>query len=465
MDNMDLTLIEVAKMCGGELSPVSDEKLIINDVVIDSRKAIDNTLFVAILGEKQDGHEFVYDISQKFKVANLVNKEQILKLADAQSVLKLPNLIYVKDTVKALGKLASCYRQKFDIPVVGITGSNGKTTVKEMLKLICEQQFGAKHVLATEGNLNNHLGMPLTLLKLNSTHKVAIIEMGMNHAGELDYLSNLAKPTITLVNNVLLAHAGFFNEIEDIARAKAEIYHGLSNTGVACINTLEPHYPIFEENIAPKIKRFYYGDNKTACYVKAKKADGSICVATPIGDLTVKLQVLGEHNEKNALSAIALALNLNCDPTNIENGLNNYQGFARRLEQKTAFNGALIIDDSYNANPASVKAAILAIEELPKPHWLILADLRELGKFENQAHEEIGRFASENKIDKLLTVGELAAIANKTFIGDKLHFISNRDVVKYCLDNLPKTATLLIKGSLSTNLKEVVNGLLKLEAV
>lgn len=459
MDDMDLTLTQVAKMCGGEVSLGSEEKLIINDVVIDSRKAIDNTLFIAILGEKQDGHEFVHAISQNSKVASLVNKDQILKLANTELVMKLPNLIYVEDTIKALGKLASCYRQKFDIPIVGITGSNGKTTVKEMLKLICEQQFGAQHVLATEGNLNNHLGMPLTLLKLNSTHKVAIIEMGMNHAGELDYLSHLAKPTITLVNNVLLAHAGFFNAIEDIARAKAEIYHGLSGDGVACINKLEPHYPIFEENIALKVRRFYYGDNKTECYLTAKNADGSICVATPIGDLAIKLQVLGEHNEKNALSAIALALNLNCELANIEKGLNSYKGFARRLERKTAFNEALIIDDSYNANPSSVKAAILAIEELPKPHWLILADLRELGKFENQAHEEIGRFASENKIDKLLTIGTLAAIANKTFIGDKLHFTSNQDVVKYCLDNLPKTATLLIKGSLSTNLKEVVNGL------
>jgi UDP-N-acetylmuramoyl-tripeptide--D-alanyl-D-alanine ligase len=462
MDNMDLTLAEVAKMCGGELSPNTDEKLSINNIVIDSRKAVDNTLFVAVIGEKQDAHEFIPELHQSnTQVASLVSRSQILKLNIPELITQLPNLIYVEDTVKALGKLASCHRQKFDIPVVGITGSNGKTTVKEMLKLICEHQFGAQHVLATEGNLNNHLGMPLTLLKLNSAHKVAIIEMGMNHAGELDYLSHLAKPTITLVNNVLLAHAGFFNEIEDIARAKAEIYHGLSDGGVACINTLEPLYPIFEENIAQQIKHFYYGDEKTECYLKAKKADGSICVATPVGDLTVKLQVLGEHNEKNALSAIALALNLNCDLVNIERGLNDYKGFARRLEQKTAFNGALIIDDSYNANPASVKAAILAIEELPKPHWLILADLKELGKFENQAHEEVGRFASENKIDKLLTVGELAAIANKTFIGDKLHFINNQDVVKYCLDNLPKAATLLIKGSLSTNLKEVVNSLLK----
>ncbi|MCE3268983.1 MAG: UDP-N-acetylmuramoyl-tripeptide--D-alanyl-D-alanine ligase [Burkholderiales bacterium] len=458
---MELTLIEIAQMCDGELSSASNKKLIINDAVIDSRKAIDNTLFIAIIGEKQDAHNFVFDLCHKnTQVACLVSKNQILKLANAELVMKLPNLIYVEDTIKALGKLASNYRQNFNIPVVGITGSNGKTTVKEMLKSICENQLGMGHVLATEGNLNNHLGVPLTLLKINSLHKVAIIEMGMNHARELDYLSSLAKPTVALVNNVLLAHAGFFNAIEDIARAKAEIYHGLSAGGIACINKLEPLYPIFEENIAPKIECFYYGDNKTRCYITAKKADGSICVATYKGNLTIKLQVIGEHNEKNALSAIALALNLNCDLINIEKGLNNYKGFARRLEQKTAFNGALLIDDSYNANPASVKAAIQAIEKLPKPHWLILADLKELGKFENQAHQDIGLFAYENRIDRLLTIGELAAIANKAFSGEKLHFATNQDIVKYCINNLPEVATLLIKGSLSTNLKEVVNSLL-----
>ncbi|MCC2626247.1 MAG: UDP-N-acetylmuramoyl-tripeptide--D-alanyl-D-alanine ligase [Burkholderiales bacterium] len=462
MDNMNLTLIEVAKMCGGELSPNSDEQLLINNVVIDSRKAVDNTLFVAIIGEKQDAHEFIAELHQSnTKVASLVSRNQVLKLNIPEIITQLPNLIYVEDTVKALGKLAGSYRQQFDIPIVGITGSNGKTTVKEMLKLICDYQFGAMHVLATEGNLNNHLGVPLSLFKLNSSHKVAILEMGMNHAGELDYLSNLAKPTITIVNNVRLAHAGFFNAIEDIARAKAEIYHGLVDNGVACINVLEPLYSIFEQNIAPKIKRFYYGNNSTVCYIKTSSANGEMCVVTPKGDLKVTLQVLGEHNQKNALSAIAIALNLNCDRLNVEKGLNDYKGFARRLEKKTAFNGALIIDDSYNANQSSVEAAILAIKGLPKPHWLILADLKELGKFGNQAHEEIGRFAAGNEIDKLLTIGELAEIANTSFTGDKLHFKSNQDVVKYCLNNLPKTATLLIKGSLSTNLKEVVNSLLK----
>lgn len=456
---MNISLIEIANMCGGVLSPNSDQNLSISNVIIDSRNIVNHNLFVAIIGENHDGHSFVSEVLHKFNAAALVSRTQLLKV-DASST-KLANLIYVEDTIKALGQLACAYRQQFNIPIVAITGSNGKTTVKEMLKSICNLQFGSQYVLATAGNLNNHIGMPLTLLKLNSMIKVAIIEMGMNHAKELDYLTNICCPTMAVVNNVLLAHAGFFNTIEDIARAKAEIYHGLSEDGIACINTVEPLYPIFEENIAGGTRRFYFGDSKSRCYVKSIASDGLMSVITEAGELNIRLQILGEHNQKNALTAIALAVNLNCDLINIENGLNNYTGYARRLEQKVAFNGALIIDDSYNANPASVKAAILAIEKLPKPHWFILADLKELGKFARIAHEEIGRFAAENKIDKFITIGELASIANEAFSGDKLHFSSNKDIVKYCRENLPIKATLLIKGSLSTNLKEVVNNLVR----
>lgn len=456
---MNLTLIEIAKMCGGVLSPDSNESLPINNVIIDSRNAQDNNLFVAITGENHDGHSFVGEVLNKVNAAALVSKTQILKLDVASA--KLPNLIYVEDTIKALGQLAGSYRQKFKIPVVGITGSNGKTTVKEMLKSICDVQFGADHVLATSGNYNNNIGMPLSLLRLSSVTKVAIIEMGMNHAKELDYLTHISQPTIAVVNNVFLAHAGFFNAIEDIARAKAEIYHGLLYDGIACINKAEPLYPIFEENVSASNPRFYFGDVESGCYIKSSTPDGVMNVVTAKGELHIQLKLLGSHNQYNALSAIALALNLNCDLTNIEKGLNNFTGYIRRLEKKMAFNGALIIDDSYNANPASVKAAIMAIKNLPKPHWFIFADLRELGKFAKAAHEEIGRFATDKEIDKFLTVGELASIANTTFNGDKLHFASNQDIVKYCRENLPKEATLLIKGSSSTNLKEVVNGLIK----
>ena len=446
---MNLSLKEVASMCGGVLSSDSNPLQLIINVVIDSREVVFGTLFVAIKGEKQDGHDYVAACFSQGAAAALVSVGESINL---------PNLIYVDDTVKALGLLAHNYRLKFNIPLVGITGSNGKTTVKEMLKSICEREFGKQHVLATTGNLNNHLGVPLTLLKLNPEHKVAIIEMGMNHAGELTYLSNLAKPSIAVVNNVLLAHAGFFADLNDIAKAKGEIYSGLGSDGIACINQASPFAHLWHHHPAKTIS---FATPGSICYLSHSGSNGEITLTTSAGEITTNLQVLGEHNKANAVTAVTLALLLNCNLYNISQGLASYTGYKGRLEKKTAFNDALIIDDSYNANPDSVKAAILAISELPKPHWFIFADLKELGKFTDPAHEEIGLFAANNGIDYLLTVGELSKTTNSVFKGSKMHFESNQDIVEYCKENLPKGATLLVKGSNSMHLAQVVAKLIK----
>ncbi len=211
---MVLSLNIIALMCNGDLSSGSNSDLIIKDVVIDSRMVKHGSLFIAIKGETQDGHSYV---------AVALKDKQAVAIVQHGCGLDLPNLIYVEDTVQALGLLAHNYRMQFNLPLVAITGSNGKTTVKEMLRSICNLQFGEKDVLATTGNLNNHLGVPLTLLNLNSQHKVAIIEMGMNHSGELEYLSMLARPTVAVVNNVMLAHAGFFNSLAEFHDLLAQI--------------------------------------------------------------------------------------------------------------------------------------------------------------------------------------------------------------------------------------------------
>jgi UDP-N-acetylmuramoyl-tripeptide--D-alanyl-D-alanine ligase len=450
---MNLTLKEVAVMCGGELSNHSKSDLSIKHVVINSLDAKASSLFAAIKGETHDGHDFVANILKNDSCAALVGEDYL------QSQARQPqNLIYVKDVIKALGRFAGFYRDRFEIPLVGITGSNGKTTVKEMLKSICIEQFGEQGVLANTGNLNNHLGVPLTLFGLKKQQKVAIIEMGMNHHGELDYLSRMAKPTIAVVNNVMLAHAGFFHDLTDIARAKGEIYYGLKPGGVACINLADKQHPIWDNDISKTINtRYTFGVDGSSCYLKNGNYNGEICIATTAGDIHTKLQVLGQHNQTNAVTATALAINLGCSLDSIEKGLANYAGYKGRLQQKTAFNGALIIDDSYNANPDSVKAAILAIAKLPKPHWLIFGDMGELGHLSQNAHIEIGKFAYKHKIDKLLTVGELAKYANDVFSGDKLHFATNQDIIEYCIKNLPTNTTVLIKGSKSTNLGSVVD--------
>ncbi len=449
---MQLTLGIVAKLCEGKLSEDSNPELMITNTVIDSRMVTIGSIFVAISGENSDGHLYVKNVINNGH-ASIVNNNYSLKLA---------NLVYVEDTVKALGRFAHNYRKMFNIPIIAITGSNGKTTVKEMVKSICDMHYGVEHVLATSGNFNNHLGMPLTLLKLNHKHRVAIIEMGMNHSGELDYLSKLAQPTIAIINNVMLAHAGFFNDLADIAKAKGEIYNGLTNTGVACINQNSLFFTMWYEQVSKLgIKVLEYGNADSYCYLKQTGIGGKMVLGSKEGDIECTLQVLGEHNKTNAVTATTLALAIGCSIKNIETGLNRYTAYKGRLESKQAFNGALIIDDSYNANPDSVKAAILAIRDLPRPHWFIFADLKELGKFSQEAHQEIAQFAFANDIDLLLTVGILSKITHDEFAGEKLHFKTNQDIVEYCKQYLPQKATLLVKGSQSMALSEVIAGLVR----
>lgn len=446
---LNLTLAKIAQFCDGSLSSHSDPNQLIDSLTIDSREIDRNGIFVAIIGQSQDGHKFVESALQKGAVAAIVNKD---------FPHQLPNLIYVDDTTKALGMIAHNHRMQFEIPVVAITGSNGKTTVKEMLKSVCIESYGANAVLASTASLNNQWGVPLTLLQLTKEHEVAILEMGMNHPGELDYLSKLAQPTVAVVNNVMRAHYGFFNSLEEIAKAKFEIFNGLASDGVACINPNISYADLALDKIKQlPVKLYEYGvEGSNLYYVKDAQEK---TIVTKSSEIHPKLRVLGEHNYDNALTVVALAKNIGCNKLQIEKGLYNFKGYTSRLEPKTAFNGAMIIDDSYNANPDSVKAAILAIDRLPKPHWLILGDLRELGEHSAQFHQEIGKFAKDNQIDVLITVGEDSRYATEHFDGVSVHFATNAEVVDYCLTLLPPNATLLIKGSKSMKLNEVVNRL------
>lgn len=466
---MQLSLNQIAIMCEGELSAGSDGSRVITNVVIDSREVADGSLFVAIVGENNDGHKYALDCLSNKALGAIVNKT---------SGLTAPNLVIVPDTTYAIGLLASRYRDMFNIPLVAITGSNGKTTIKEMLRGICEAEYGISDVLASKNSFNNQWGMPLTLLQLNDKHKVAIIEMGMNHHGELDYLTKLAKPTIAVVNNVLLSHAGFFKNIEEIANAKCEIYNGLVDDGVALINKNISYATTWSNKLKQnyKIKLIEFGDNTTGCYLKESDDQGNIVVATHRGDINLKLKVLGAHNQQNAITVIALALQLKLSTESIIKGLEAFTAYKHRLEQKKAFNGALIIDDSYNANPDSVKASILAIKNLPKPHWFIFGDLKELGDYATDQHIEVGRFVWENGVDMLLTIGELTLNSGKAYMGSMpnngesvivaatganvkkwLHFNNNDDIAKYCREHVPENATILIKGSNSMKLWQIAD--------
>jgi UDP-N-acetylmuramoyl-tripeptide--D-alanyl-D-alanine ligase len=304
---MNLKLSDICEMCSGELSVNSNPDLVITNVAIDSRNATNGSLFVAIIGENNDGHDYVFNLVTKYQAAALVNKHSIGEFNNAKNNgLNQPNLIYVNDTVKALGELAHNYRQRFMLPVIGITGSNGKTTVKEMLKSICSVKFGEEYVLATTGNLNNHLGVPLTLLALENKHQVAIIEMGMNHSGELDYLTKIVKPTAAVVNNVMLAHAGFFNDLTDIARAKGEIYNSLGVDGIAYVNVSIPEHVLWIKKLEQQQTKYVkYGNKDSGYFVEKltlKSGANAFRIITPNDEIEINLPILGKHNQKKCLN-------------------------------------------------------------------------------------------------------------------------------------------------------------------
>ncbi|MGB8599103.1 MAG: UDP-N-acetylmuramoyl-tripeptide--D-alanyl-D-alanine ligase, partial [Burkholderiales bacterium] len=324
-------------------------------VSTDSRKLNPGDLFVALAGEKFDGHDYLDTAAKSGAVAALVHKP----VADSP----IP-LIICKDTLAALGQLAAYWRGKFGLPLVALTGSNGKTTVKEMLagilRIHCDSEGG---VLATEGNLNNHIGMPLTLLKLRPQHRYAVIEMGMNHEGEINYLTNIAKPQVALVNNAQRAHVGEVGGLEAVARAKGEIFSGLKMDGTAIINADDPSEPLWKSQ-ARKYRKLTFGLTQPAD-ITAKfqlNATGTpIQVHTPRGDFSTLLMVPGEHNARNALAACAAAIALEVPLPSIARGLTQFSGVKGRLQRKPGINGADIIDDTYNANPDSAHAAIAVL--------------------------------------------------------------------------------------------------------
>jgi UDP-N-acetylmuramoyl-tripeptide--D-alanyl-D-alanine ligase len=268
-------------------------------------------------------------------------------------------------------------------------------------------------------------------------------------------------PTLAVVNNVMFAHAGHFASLAEIASAKGEIYDGLTKNGVACVDLSNQFSNEYLESLAQRqIKVFEYGVPKSNCYIKEFTLHGAKIV-TPLGEFELRLQILGRHNYLNALTVVALALNLGCNLAEIKVGLEKYTGYKGRLERKTAFNGALIVDDTYNANPDSVLAALLAVQNLNKPLWFVFGDLKELGVQELEFHRKIAEAADSGGVECLLTIGDLAKHGAEFFGGEKIHFESNQDIVKYCLLHLPTSATLLIKGSNSMHLAEVATQLSK----
>jgi len=441
-----MLLSEAAKAINAELIGAD---AMLTSVNTDSRQVTAGQLFVALKGENFDGHDYAQQAIEQGAAAVLVSHP----VAGAEPAL------VVADTYQALGELAAYWRSKFTLPVVAITGSNGKTTVKEMLASILRAAAGsADAVLATQGNLNNHIGLPLTLLKLNAQHRYAVIEMGMNHTGEIRYLTNIAKPTVALINNAGNAHLGELGSFEAIANAKAEIFEGLADDGVAVINADDVFAPLWIGlNAQRKIISFGLKNKADVTATYQLEAAASVLeITTPLGLLNVHLPTPGAHNVMNALAATAAAIGMDVPLSAIALGLEGYAGVKGRLQHLAGQQGALVIDDSYNASPMSMKAAIDVLVARQGKKLLVLGDMGELGDDAAEMHAEIGRYAKSAGVDALFTLGELSAEMSREFGTGAQHYATPQALTADLLAQMNVDSTVLVKGSRFMAMERIV---------
>ncbi|MEW6314097.1 MAG: UDP-N-acetylmuramoyl-tripeptide--D-alanyl-D-alanine ligase [Pseudomonadota bacterium] len=425
-------------------------------VSIDSRNIKPGDLFIALHGEHFDGHEFAAQALAQGAVGVVAHRDVPVEGC----------VLRVADTRLALGELAAYWRSQFVVPLVAITGSNGKTTVKEMLASILRKDCDDDaEVLATQGNLNNDVGVPLTLLQLRVAHRYAVIEMGMNHPGEIAYLTRIAQPTVALVNNAAAAHLAGLGSVEAVARAKGEIFEGLKPNGTAVINGDDVHAPLWRK-LAGERRTLEFGFQPSAAVTAryALQAYGSaLRLITPQGEAQIELQVPGEHNVRNALAAVAAASALGVEIGIIAAGLERFAGVKGRLQRKAGMHGVTVIDDTYNANPDSVQAAINVLAKTVGRKILVLGDMGELGEEGEALHVAIGETAYRAGVDELYTLGELSASAARRF-GARAHPYREPGTL---LDELRAALrpgdTVLVKGSRFMRMERVVDALTAVE--
>jgi UDP-N-acetylmuramoyl-tripeptide--D-alanyl-D-alanine ligase len=377
----------------------------------------------------------------------------------------LPQIV-VDDTTKALGRLGNYWRRQFDIPLVAVTGSNGKTTVKDMLASILRAAVNTEvhgenpdaGVLATRGNLNNHIGVPLTLLELRREHRYAVIEMGMNHVGEIRYIAQMAEPTVAVINNAGVAHMENLGSAEAIARAKGEIFDGLRPGGTAVINADDAFAPLWRASAAAARKLEFALEAKaavTATY-ELRAFESEIVLNTPAGSARAVVPAPGLHNVQNALAASAAATALAVHVATVAAGLARFSGTKGRLQKKHGRHGAILIDDTYNANPDSMRAAIKVLASAAGQKLLVIGDMGELGPDAAAMHAQIGEFARVSGISRLFTLGALSAQATHAFGAGANHFEHIEDLVGAIENVLTRDVTMLVKGSRFMQMERVI---------
>ena len=458
---MMIDLLEAALAVGGEARGQAS----FEEVGSDSRAIRPGQLFVALRGERFDGHAFLAEVAQSGAAAALVDRA----FADAEGAVAPLPLVVADDTRLALGRLAAHWRSKFTLPLVGITGSNGKTTVKEMCASILRAQaamdgFDPDHaVLATAGNLNNDIGLPLTLLGLRAHHRAAVIEMGMNHPGEIAYLTAIAAPTVALVNNAQRAHLEGMGGVNEVAREKGAIYNGLGADGVAVINADDPFAAYWTGlNEHRRVLRFALDATAevTGSYI-LKGLGAAVAVQNSGRRIDIELHAPGLHNVRNALAATAACLAAGVSDQAVSAGLDAFTGAKGRLQQKLGLNGAVVLDDSYNANPDSVRAGIDVLAATPGRKLLVLGDMGEIGETSGQLHDEVGGYAKSQGVDHLFALGEVSEVAARNFGEGGHHYTRLDDLVSAVRKQMDADTVVLVKGSRFMRMERVIEAIVE----
>lgn len=456
MSDMNLSLQKIQSwLDGGHLH--GDDKLCVQRVHTDSRSLQTGDLFVALQGERFDAHDFLPQVAATGAVAALA--------AHGLSQAHLAG-VEVPDTRLALGQLAKGWRSQFELPVIAVTGSNGKTTVTQMIASILRAGWG-DDALATQGNLNNDIGVPQTLLRLRAHHQCAVVELGMNHPGEIAGLARMAQPTVALVNNAQREHQEHMVSIEAVAQENGEVIHALQRDGVAVFPADDAYTALWQRMAGDRTcLRFSSQSASTAevCLVDAQwqQDHWTLQANTPVGVLQTQLHIAGRHNVNNALAATACALAAGASLEVIAQGLRHFEpvkGRSRAFGLTCQGHEVTVVDDTYNANPDSVRAAIEVLVELPAPRVLVLGDMGEVGTQGPAFHQEVGAYAKAKGVDQLLCLGDLAQHSATAYGAGAVHAPDIDALTQRVLALLPNAGSVLVKGSRFMKMERVTDAM------
>jgi len=446
---MNWSLSQIAAAVNGRLVGAD---VTVEGVSTDTRAIAKGALFIALAGERFDAHDFLDQAMAAGAGALLV--------ADAGKLPAGVSAVVVDDTRLALGRLAAAWRARFALPVIAVTGSNGKTTTKEMIAAILKVAHGAA-VLSTRGNLNNDIGLPLTLLGLSAAHRAAVIEMGMNHPGEIAYLAPIGAPTVALVTNAQRAPPEGMGDLDEVAREKGAIFSGLPAEGVAVINADDSYAGYWRGVAAGRPVRSFAIDGAADVVGKVRQhgLETAIDLSAPEGEVHIALRIPGRHNAGNAVAAAAACLAAGVPLAAVAAGLESFSGVKGRLQRRAGKLGAEILDDTYNANPDSVRAGIDVLASTIGRKLLILGDMGEIGEACAQYHDEIGGYAKSQGVDLLFALGEATKAAVRNFGDGARHFCHVDKLIAAADKELGPDTTVLVKGSRFMKMERVADAL------